>query len=219
MRGAPGIGFSKSMSDRDATGFIGGALLGRFIAQLCSTWFGFFFILPLLLPFILLLLVIPAAIRLIRLLIFGTASLVQQSRAARATRALDQEPQPSKLPNSAMALSPSPTQSQPTYPIKLMGHITWTYPDRRLRHFPSHERSFTTKITSRSTATAARHTNLTFIRLIRAVLPAMISSARLQQADRRASNRLVRSQAAMRAHHRLSGFEACGLSRARKASG
>ena len=79
MRVAPGIGFSKSMSDQDATGFIGGTLLGRFIARLCSTWFGFFFILPLLLPFILLLLVVPAAIRLIRLLIFGSASLFQQS--------------------------------------------------------------------------------------------------------------------------------------------
>src|SRR5439155_22375010 len=69
MRVAPGIGFSRSMSSREAGGFIGGALAGQLIGQLCRTWVGLLIVLPLLLPLILLMVVVPIAIQLLRLLI------------------------------------------------------------------------------------------------------------------------------------------------------
>src|SRR5438093_11691367 len=116
MRVAPGIGFSRSMSSREAGGFIGGALAGQLIGQLCRTWVGLLIVLPLLLPLILLMVVVPIAIQLLRLLIFGFARLAQQGTARARVARLSAPSEQSRSQYPAIAPSDPTPQPRPSFP-------------------------------------------------------------------------------------------------------
>jgi hypothetical protein len=92
------------------------------------------------LSFIIIIALVPLAIRLIHFLLFGVVRLIQQRAAsARANRVASGC---AGLPAARLpvrASSASANLSPPSLPFRLKGHITWTYPDHSPETFPATE--------------------------------------------------------------------------------